>query len=132
MEDLKVQFCPKWTANAKDEFLVELSKLEFPVLKKLIFYESYEDKLMSKLRKLTDSTLQNLVSNCPNLKQIHFGDDFDDSNISFKTLMDLFEKRNIFIFYGQTRNQFSMEQWFLNQDRNVYENYQKLKPIYMS
>ena len=128
MEDLSIQFCP----NTKEEFLVELSKLDFPVLKKLTFYESHEDKLTSKLKKLTDNTLQALVSKCPNLKQIHFGDDFDHSNLSFKTLMDLFEKRNTFIFFGQTRVQFSMEQWFLNQDKNVYENYQKLKPIYMS
>ena len=102
------------------------------MLKKLTFYESHEDKLTSKLRKLTDNTLQTLVSKCPNLNQIHFGDDFDHSNLSFETLMDLFEKRNIFIFHGQTRVQFSMEQWFLNQDKNVYENYQKLKPIYIA
>ena len=127
LEYLSIQFCP----NAKDEFLVEMSKLDFPVLKKLTFFENWEDKLTSTSRKLTDSTLQTLVSNCPNLKRILFGDDFDNSNLTFKTIMDIFEKRNIFMFFGQTRIQFSMEQWFLKRDRIVYENYQKLKPIYM-
>ena len=99
MEYLSIQFCP----NAKDEFLVEMSKLDFPVLKKLTFFENWEDKLTSTSRKLTDSTLQTLVSNCPNLKRILFGDDFDNSNLTFKTIMDIFEKRNIFMFFGQTR-----------------------------
>ena len=127
LEYLSFQFCP----NAKEEFFMELSKLDFPALKKLSFYQRWKDAQQSRSRNLTDNTLQNLVSNCPNLKQILFGDDFDNSNLSFKILMEIFQKRNIFILFGQSHIQFSMEQWFLNHDKNVYVKYQELKPIYM-
>ena len=127
METLSIQYCP----DAKEEFYLELSKLDFPVLKTLSFYQTWKDRHLNRSRNLTDKTLQNLVSNCPNLKRILFGDDFDASNLTFKTLMDIFVKRNIFIFFGQTDIQFSMEQWFLKRYKKVYEKYQKLKPIFI-
>ena len=127
LEHLSIQHCP----DAKEEFFVELSKLDFPALKNIGFFQTWQDKCQSRSRNLTDNTLQTLISKCPNLKRILFGHDFDDSNLRVKTLMDIFEKRNIFMYFGRTHYQFSMEQWFLNHDKNVYDKYQKLKPIYM-
>ena len=37
--------------------------------------------------------------------------------------MDIFEKRNIFILFGQNYAQVSMERWFLKQDKNMHEKY---------
>ena len=126
IETLSIQYIP----NAKEEFFVELSKLDFPMLKKLSFYQTWIDKIDAS-NNLTNNTFQTLVSKCPNLKFIYFGDNFGGSYLSNKKLMEIFEKRNIFILFAQTRDQISMERWFQKQDKNVYENYQKLKPMYL-
>ena len=127
LEHLSIQYCP----NAKEEFFVELSKLDFSALTKLSFYQSWKDKVQSKSKTLTNSTLQTLVSKCPNLKIIQFGDNFGDSNISFKTIVEIFEKRNVFLFIGRTLAQHSLEQYILYHNKILYEKYQKLKPICM-
>ena len=127
LEYLSIKYCSIDCPNEKEEFFVELSKLDFPVLKK-ISYHTWQDSGHGRFKNLTDYTLKTLVSKCPNLKVIQLG---DHDNLSFKTLMDIFERRNIFIYFDQTRVQFSMEQWFFNCDKNVHEKYQKLKPICM-
>ena len=128
LEFLSIQYC----SHAREDFFVELSKLNFPELKKISFNQTWQDTQppLSRLRNLSDNTLQTFVSKCPNLKVIQFGNNFCGS-LSLKTLMNMFEKKNIFTYFGLTYNQFSMEQWFLKHDKNVYEKYQKLKPICM-
>ena len=126
LEYLSIQYCQ----NAKEEFYAELSKLDFPMMKKLTFFQTWNEKIHGS-KNLTGNTLQTLLSKCPNLKYVYFGDNFGDCDLSYKTMMDIFEKRNIFMSFGQAHSQYKMEQWFLNKDRNVYENYQKLKPIHM-
>ena len=122
MEILEFQYC----LNAKEELFQELAELDIPAnLKEIRFYQTWHDKVHFWSKNLTDNTLQALVSKCPNLKMIQFGDNFGDSNLSFKTMAEIFEKRNIFIFFGLSHNQFKMEKWlFLHHAKNVYEEYQ--------
>ena len=58
----------KFFTDTKEEFFVELSKLDFPALKNIIFCQTWHVKRQNRSRNLTDSTLQALVSKCPNLK----------------------------------------------------------------
>ena len=123
LEYLSIQFCD----NAREEFFVELAKLDFPALKYLHIHQSWIDRKSNKEKNLTDNTLQTLVSQCPNLRFIQFADNFSKSELTFKTLMEIFEKRNVFIIFGEIYTQLSMEKWFMNRNQELYEKYQKLK-----
>ena len=128
LEYLSIQFCD----NAREEFFVELAKLDFPALKYLHIHQSWIDRKSNKEKNLTDNTLQTLVSQCPNLRFIQFADNFSKSELTFKTLMEIFEKRNVFMIFGEIQSQLSMELWFQNHNKELYEKYQKLKFVWRS
>ena len=46
--------------------------------------------------------------------------------------MEIFEKRNVFMIFGEIQSQLSMELWFQNHNKELYEKYQKLKFVWRS
>ena len=128
LEHLSFQYCK----NAREDFFVELAELDFPALKNLYIHQTWRDSTFNKEKNLTDKTLHTLVLQCPNLKFIQFGDNFCKSELTFKTLMEIFEKRNVFMIFGEIQSQLSMELWFQNHNKELYEKYQKLKFVWRS
>ena len=109
----------------KDELFKKLSEVAFPKLEFLHIHPNIDARKADDI--LCDLTLKELVLNMPNLKFIQFGNNFFKSNLTFKTLMELFEERNIFTIFSEIHSQVLMEKWFLNHDKDLYEKYQKLK-----
>ena len=121
LEEISFQYC----LNVKEDFFKELSKIDFPELKFLSIHPTLEDRRENDI--LCDETLKRLVLKCPNLKMIQFGSHFFMCNLNFKTLFEMFHEANIFILFGEIHSQISFEDWLFNNDKNVYENYQKQK-----
>ena len=121
LEELSFQYCLK----VKEEFFKELSKIDFPALKFISIHPTLDDRRENDI--ICDETLRGLVLKCPNLKMIQFGSHFFMCNLNFKTLFEMFHKANIFILFGEIHSQISFEDWLFNNDKNVYENYQKQK-----
>ena len=103
----------------------KLSKINFPKLESLYIHPPINHRKEDNI--LNDKTLKELVLNIPNLSFIQFGDSFFKSNLTFKTLMELFENRSIFMIFSEIHSQVLMEKWFLNHDKDLYEKYQNLK-----
>ena len=121
LKELSIQNC----SNVKNELFSKLSKISFPKLESLYIHPPIEHRKEDNI--LSDKILQELVLNMPNLSLIQFGDRFFKSNLTFKTLMELFEKRKIFMIFSEILSQVLMEKWFLNHDKDLYEKYQHLK-----
>ena len=111
--------------NIKDELFKKLSEVAFPKLESLYIHPNIDARKADDI--LCDKTLKELVLNMPNLRFVQFGINFFSSNLTFKTLMELFHKRNIFTIFSESHRQVSMEKWFLNHDKDLYEKYQNLK-----
>ena len=109
----------------KDELFKKLSEVAFPKLEFLHIHPNIDARKADDI--LCDLTLKELVLNMPNLKFIQFGNNFFKSNLTFKTLMELFEERNILTIFSEIHSQFLMEKWFLNHYKDLYEKYQNLK-----
>ena len=121
LEHLSIQFCE----NAREDFFEKLSKLDFPALKSFHIHQSWRVRRTNNETNLIDNALQSLVSRSPNLEFIQFSD--NSLKLTFKTLMEIFERRNILMIFGESHSQLSMEEWFMKHDQEIYEKYQKLK-----
>ena len=111
--------------SIKDELVMKLPGVAFPKLEFLHIHPKIDFRKADDI--LFDKSLKELVSNMPNLRFIQFGYNFFKSNFTFKTLMELFEKRKIFSIFNQIHSQVSMERWFLTHNKDLYEKYQNLK-----
>ena len=108
--------------NIKDELFKKLSEVTFPKLESLHIHPKFDTSNI-----LCDQTLKELVLSMPILRFIQFGNSFFKFNLTFKTLMELFEKRNIFTIFSESHSQVLLEKWFLNHNKDLYEKYQNLK-----
>ena len=116
------------TSNAKGQFLLaikKMSKINFPKLESLYIHPPIDHRKGDNIP--CHKPLEELVLIMPNLRFVQFGINFFSPNLTFKTLMELFHKRNIFTIFSESHRQVSMEKWFLNHDKDLYEKYQNSK-----